>query len=195
MMRRQERERWLVDPRGVRFTFDSGCTALDFAYTGGPGRYAVFEMLHRPADLVQWLAGSDLEVRVPEPDAATFTAILDLRPAVLRLATAAATGEPPAPADVRRVNRWAARPALAPQLVDGAVRWASPTAAAAAAALARETVALVTADDGRLRQCAADDCPLLFVDTSRAGVRRWCSMQRCGNRHKVRRHRGGTVAG
>jgi predicted RNA-binding Zn ribbon-like protein len=42
---------------------------------------------------------------------------------------------------------------------------------------------------GRLKQCAAHDCPLLFVDDSRAGSRRWCSMQRCGNRSKVRAQR------
>ncbi|MDX3094269.1 CGNR zinc finger domain-containing protein [Streptomyces sp. ME19-03-3] len=28
-----------------------------------------------------------------------------------------------------------------------------------------------------------------FVDTSRPGRRRWCSMEHCGNRHKVRAHR------
>ena len=31
--------------------------------------------------------------------------------------------------------------------------------------------------------------PDLFHDVSRSGARRWCSMQRCGNRHKVRQHR------
>jgi predicted RNA-binding Zn ribbon-like protein len=29
----------------------------------------------------------------------------------------------------------------------------------------------------------------VFYDESRAGSRRWCSMQRCGNRAKVRAHR------
>jgi hypothetical protein len=32
-------------------------------------------------------------------------------------------------------------------------------------------------------------CSLLFVDTSRSGRRRWCSMERCGNRAKVAAHR------
>jgi aromatic-L-amino-acid decarboxylase len=189
MIGRQERERWLVDPRGGRFSFDSGSVALDLAYTGGPGRYAVFEVLHSPADLVRWLADGDLGVAVPTPDADTFDRIRDLRPVILRLATAAATGGTPADDDIRVLNGWAAAPALVPQLENGAVRWAAPTAAAAAAAVARETIALVTATDGRLRRCAADDCPLVFLDRSRTGARRWCSMQRCGNRHKVRQHR------
>ncbi|MGB8474216.1 MAG: CGNR zinc finger domain-containing protein [Candidatus Acidiferrum sp.] len=44
----------------------------------------------------------------------------------------------------------------------------------------------------RLRVCSNPSCGLLFYDTSRTGRRRWCSMARCGNRHKVaifsRRH-------
>jgi predicted RNA-binding Zn ribbon-like protein len=40
----------------------------------------------------------------------------------------------------------------------------------------------------RLRVCAGDDCGWLFVDASKAGLRRWCSMADCGNRAKARRH-------
>jgi predicted RNA-binding Zn ribbon-like protein len=39
----------------------------------------------------------------------------------------------------------------------------------------------------RLRSCPR--CGWLFLDTSRGGKRRWCSMQVCGNREKVSRHR------
>ena len=39
-----------------------------------------------------------------------------------------------------------------------------------------------------LRVCAADACAWLFLDTSRNGSRRWCSMRTCGNRAKARRH-------
>lgn len=39
----------------------------------------------------------------------------------------------------------------------------------------------------RIRACAADGCGWLFLDTSRSGRRRWCSMQSCGNRAKARR--------
>ena len=41
----------------------------------------------------------------------------------------------------------------------------------------------------RIRVCAADNCGLLLVDTSRPGRRRWCSMEFCGNRAKIRTHR------
>ena len=40
----------------------------------------------------------------------------------------------------------------------------------------------------RVRCCANPECGWLFLDDSRAGKRRWCSMQSCGNRAKARRH-------
>ena len=42
---------------------------------------------------------------------------------------------------------------------------------------------LANADRHRVRKC--DQCVLHFVDTSKKGTRRWCSMQLCGNRLKV----------
>ena len=41
---------------------------------------------------------------------------------------------------------------------------------------------------GRTRCCAHPDCMRWFVDTSKSGRRRWCSMERCGNRAKAQRH-------
>jgi len=35
----------------------------------------------------------------------------------------------------------------------------------------------------RVRQC--DECEMIFLDISKKGARRWCSMQLCGNRIKV----------
>ena len=40
----------------------------------------------------------------------------------------------------------------------------------------------------RLRCCANEACGWLFLDDSKAGTRRWCSMSDCGNRAKARRH-------
>jgi predicted RNA-binding Zn ribbon-like protein len=40
----------------------------------------------------------------------------------------------------------------------------------------------------RVRRCANPECGWLFLDDSRAGKRRWCSMSACGNRAKARRH-------
>ncbi len=41
----------------------------------------------------------------------------------------------------------------------------------------------------RLKVCPNDDCAWAFYDESRNRSRRWCSMNVCGNRHKVRAYR------
>ena len=38
-------------------------------------------------------------------------------------------------------------------------------------------------DRNKIRKCS--NCVLHFLDTSKKGTRRWCSMQMCGNRSKV----------
>lgn len=61
------------------------------------------------------------------------------------------------------------------------------------AAIARSAAEiLVEGPAARVRVCANSGCGLFFSDMSRTRRRRWCSMARCGNRHKVaafaRRH-------
>ena len=43
---------------------------------------------------------------------------------------------------------------------------------------------LASDDSHRVRPCPGNDCGWLFLD--RSGRRKWCSMQTCGNRAKVR---------
>jgi predicted RNA-binding Zn ribbon-like protein len=61
------------------------------------------------------------------------------------------------------------------------------------AAIARSAAEIIAeGPSARLRVCSNPSCGLFFYDTSRTRRRRWCSMSRCGNRHKVaafsRRH-------
>ena len=56
--------------------------------------------------------------------------------------------------------------------------------------IARSAAELLTsADLRRVRECEGHGCGWLFLDISKAGRRRWCSMAICGNRAKARRHR------
>lgn len=41
---------------------------------------------------------------------------------------------------------------------------------------------------GRLRPCGNPSCRRFLIDRSKANNARWCSMARCGNRMKARRH-------
>ena len=63
-------------------------------------------------------------------------------------------------------------------------------ATACLAAVAQAAVDLVDPSDGALlRLCADDLCTHPFLDRSRAKARRWCDMETCGDRAKVRRYR------
>ncbi|MGL4960673.1 MAG: CGNR zinc finger domain-containing protein [Inquilinus sp.] len=66
-----------------------------------------------------------------------------------------------------------------------AVQWQDAEAVAAFLAML-SVEAFFTLPDDRLRSCPR--CGWLFVDTSRGGKRRWCSMRTCGNREKASRH-------
>ena len=44
----------------------------------------------------------------------------------------------------------------------------------------------------RVHECEGDECGWLFLDTSKAGRRRWCSMADCGNKAKAKRRRAST---
>ena len=195
---------WFASPDGVRWWFDSGCLCLDFAYTGamdrpGEGRRvpnAPWEALTSPAELSAWL-----HERFPTIDARCadheLRDALTLREAIANLAYAALGGHPYSGRDVDVINLYASTPNLPPSL-DGGSRQAGRTRARATQALstiARDAVAVFGADAReRLRECGADDCDLVYLDVSRSRNRRWCSMQRCGNRAKVRAHRARRAA-
>jgi len=177
---------------GHRWFFDSGSTALDFAYTGAMGDNPAWEQLHSANDLAAWL-----EARFPGTDT-TDRDLEDaraLRTALANALTAIGHGRDAAAADIDVINLFAATPDIPPALTGG-TRQAGRTRARAGQALsamAREAVTLFGAQSReRIRACAADDCGLIFFDESRSNNRRWCSMQRCGNRAKVRAHRART---
>ncbi len=55
--------------------------------------------------------------------------------------------------------------------------------------LAESHAAELTDDWERVKVCANDGCQWAFYDSSRNQSRRWCRMEICGNRAKVRAHR------
>jgi predicted RNA-binding Zn ribbon-like protein len=180
----------LRDLAGVSYRFDPGRLCLEFAHTGGEGFRAAYETLHASADLAGWIRSS-LDVDVEgEPDLA---AAKRLREAIWRLADDLVDDRIWSDEAIDVVNRAAARPPLVPTIDrEGRHRWAGPVRTGSVlSTIARDAIDLFTgADADRTRRCEGTDCYLIFVDASRAGRRRWCSMQRCGNRVKVREFRG-----
>lgn len=101
---------------------------------------------------------------------------LDALSAAIRMAHAAQVLTPsPSPGLTSR--RWF--PALAPEIP------------LHACSLAVERL-LVDEQRSKIRKCAAPDCDVYYLDTSKGHRRQWCSMTGCGNREKQRRRRSAT---
>ena len=66
---------------------------------------------------------------------------------------------------------------------------ASPTAASLLAPVLWSAGDLLVGERlGSVRLCANKKCGWLFLDDSKSGTRRWCTMSACGNRAKAQRH-------
>lgn len=202
---------WLTAATGETYRFDPGAACLELAHTGGPGCRAVFESLHTADHLAAWLDGflhgephagpglhppGDVDGAVADAPpgmtgpltAGDLADALALRDAVWACVDTRMAGTPlPGPA-VAEINAWARRPPVTWHVTAAGqrARTTPVTVAEVLATCASDAVDLLTGPEAaRLRQCGADDCYLVFVDTSRSGRRRWCSMERCGNRAKV----------
>jgi len=75
------------------------------------------------------------------------------------------------------------RPTLGPVVGDG------PAERAMARLLAEIFRAEAEGRWGRLKACRDPECRWAFYDASKNGMGRWCNMQVCGARHKMRRYR------
>lgn len=172
-----------------------GAASVDFVNTLRSRAVGPRETLTDPERLATWLSRAGL---LTSSDAAVTEA--DLREARQLRAALDTVLVAPEQTDARTidvVNRWAARhrgPLLRPAAGGaGATRLTAapdpPTVRTALAALAAELVRLVESGDAdTLRICTHDRCGIRFLDRSRGHNRRWCSMQRCGNRTKAARH-------
>lgn len=181
---------WFVSRDGVRWWFDSGDISLDFAYTGsmGDGR-PEWELWNAPSDVDAWvLERLGVRVRATETDLRTAK---QLRDAIAGLVTDVSQGRAQRPEQQAVVNRFAAQPDVAPRLGSEPP---APTLDQILAGVAREAVHLLRDHADRIRECSGDRCAVVYLDTSRSANRRWCSMSRCGNRHKVREQRARQAA-
>jgi predicted RNA-binding Zn ribbon-like protein len=182
-----------------------GHLALDFVNTlGGDKRTADDEYLFGYADLLAWSAAGGLidaatagrleraARRRPAAAGAALAAALGLRGALDAVLRARLAGRPPRAADVDAV-RAAAVDALGHARLepgpDGfAWVWRGAALARPLWPVAHAAVGLLRSGDlDRLAECG--HCRWLFLDHSRNRSRRWCSMNACGGREKMRRHR------
>lgn len=183
-------------PAPYELRFDSGRSCLDLVATNHP-----VERLDSVARLRAWLAGAGLvpaEALLHGAGPQWLAAFHELRAHVGQLVRGEIEGRPlAAAAALDRVNALAAAAPPAPCAVRAAdgtlvrVLRGEPGCASLVAAVARDAVDLLTDPVARalLRQCEGDNCPIVYLDTSRGRRRRWCSSEVCGNRERVARHR------
>lgn len=190
-----------------------GALCLDFANTlNGHRRPNGHEYLHDSTDLVLWSRHADaittVEARLllnqaaahPSRAAQVFGRALSLREAMFRIFDALAKKRAPAEKDLERLNlawREGQRHVLVAPAAHGFhLRWDDdPGLDRILRAVAASAISLLTSGDAeRIRACGGDGCDWLFVDGSRNHMRRWCSMDECGNRAKMKRRRRRTQA-
>jgi predicted RNA-binding Zn ribbon-like protein len=170
-------------PISPEFRFGLGHTVLEFIATiGGRHQAESLERLAKPRDLGRWFSQAGVASNV-RADERLLDSAHTLREAIYRTVNSTRHGKTPDGGDIEMINRWAATPTLAPQIGARLRRsWlAADPGRAALASIAREAVELLTGPDlTRIRNCASPSCPLMFIDRSRPGRRRWCST-RCSN--------------
>ncbi len=176
------------------FRFRGGCNAIDLPATlQARLSPAPRELLATPADLARWLVSAGMTAAVPDASAQDLAAARSLREAIYVLA--GQRGGTAAESARETLNALAAGEPAVPQLRGDGTLGLTGSAGALVVTLAREAVQLFGSDAaGLIRQCESPTCTLYFIDASRKGGRRWCSMSACGNNAKVagfrRRQRG-----
>jgi predicted RNA-binding Zn ribbon-like protein len=154
--------------------------ALDLVNTQFAPAGTVVDLLATTESARAWAAAAGLTGTL---DQVGLDALRQARSAVRDALERRGTGPLNAVLDKGRV-RLSVSEALAPTrtLQVGEPAWLPAVLAAA------NLLDLLETAPERLKHCENRDCMLWFIDTTRNGTRRWCSMAACGNRMKARRH-------
>lgn len=158
------------------------------------------DLLNSPRDVGHWLHFAGLATRAQATVVSGIStpgfleSVRELREASFSVFNALAAGKPPFTEGLGLLFERAAKglskggrlKLIESESTPQIVRFDDPEAIVAfLAAISIEAYFVLPRE--RLHACPR--CGWLFVDTSRGGKRRWCSMQTCGNREKASRHK------
>jgi predicted RNA-binding Zn ribbon-like protein len=178
--------------------FIAGHVALDFVNTAEErGHPEADDALLTPADLKLWGQRHDLIARVTGDgdEQAELSRAREARELLYALLFARAHGQPTSDAQLARLAQLTAEAYRAARLQpgdDGSVAWRwsrSELASIRHIAVASATDLLRESPSPRLKQCPGEHCGWFFLDTTKRGNRRWCSMGECGQEAKDARRR------
>jgi predicted RNA-binding Zn ribbon-like protein len=174
--------------------FLAGRVALDFCNSlsrcAGPGPR---DRASKPGDFLHWAERYGLKLE-KAPSTAALARLHRLRGALFGIFDALNDGETPRPGDLSLLNEDLAEARAAEHLMPGRNGYALRDRAASPIdrfrnAVARDAAELLLGDPRRIKRCPNHDCQWLFYDTSKNLSRRWCAMDDCGTKDKVRRFR------
>lgn len=197
-----------IPPAPSPFEFSGGDLALDFVNTwadrarpetdqlGSYQRLVEFARKAQAVDEGQALAWGTAALLDARSASEALKAARRLRESLYGLFSSQVVGGPVNPEDLARVNRSirSAFPNLEIRSLGEDLAWAVDNGGplrldSVLWPIVRSAARLLTSSElGLVRECEAGDCTWLFLDRSRTGKRRWCSMASCGNRAKARRH-------
>jgi predicted RNA-binding Zn ribbon-like protein len=180
-----------------RFRQGAGRLCLDFIRTlRNRGTAGAVEELVDGHALAAWTAQLGPVAPGPRqtPTPREVSEARALREAIHELIATARTSGPGSCGRAARelVNHAASAAVPQPWLEDsGELRWRAEQPVVGVLALtARDALDLVTSPAlSRVRDCASPGCGATFLDSSRPGTRRWCSMGTCGNQAKKAAYR------
>ena len=173
-----------------------GHLSLDFANTlVGIEDTKPHDALASVDDFLVFASRNGLDVKAhPGSDEPALVRARRMRGSLIAILRSVAMRQPLPPQAVRDLGRAAQKSMIDRELVaaPGRVEWRRMPLGLESATnlIALKAVRLLEGHEAaRIRQCTGEHCGWFFLDTSRNGKRRWCSMRYCGNRAKVRRHR------
>ena len=173
-----------------QFPFHHGRVALSFVGTVGDRGSLATERVGTPHALAAWLLAAGLVAAHVTPSPAHLRRALALREAIARTVRALVTGAVPSELDVELINsvarRWGPRLSLDPRTLTAVHATRTPVETALGR-IAVDAIELIgdPGERSRLRTCGLDACGAIFLTPAGRRERRWCSMERCGNRAKV----------
>ena len=170
------------------FVLLAGRPALDLCNT----QLCEIDLLASTDDLSRWFVESGLSDQPPPISARSLESARQLR-AALRPALLASDGPVVAGIAEEWFDKTPGRLCVEPDTLRPRFTPGGQTTGCLLVPAVLDALYLVRETPGRVRECAGDSCPVLYLDTSRNRSRRWCSMEVCGARAKAsayyKRHR------
>ena len=178
----------------MKYIFIGNNLAVDLVNTKKIVRGTLVDLLKDTSDVADWAEAAGLTVR-PKPGADILPSIRELRKALKVLLETKFAKQKISRDTLKIINRYLVfyPPQLQLRSLAGELHLGpmneSLTTEEFLGKLAYEGAHLLASSKAKqLKKCENHKCVLMFVDTSKANRRRWCSMKICGNQAKVATH-------